>query len=373
MKQARLAFLLCLLPLLCGCGALPRAVSRLETLRVVETLGVDGTEAGLRLSLATAARENEEPVCLCAEGPTLSAALARVESLSTEETLFRGHIRQLVVGADAALEPLLSYVGRSADLRLDTPLYLLDGASAETLLTSAGDKRRGVTEILNTVRAELDYRSRSRDYHVGRILQDLERQGSALLCVLSLADAAEQRDEAGSASPRTAAFAGFAVIRDGEIIDRLTAEELLPLGLLRNALGVQELSLQDANGDSAALEIRQGSSRVRPVWRDDGSLQGLDITVKLSAALLEAAGSPLSDRYIDDLTARLETAVSERLRALLLRSKALGADFLGLGPRVEAAAPLGFHRLETDFPSLLPMLEISLTVQGQIQHEYDLL
>jgi hypothetical protein len=341
---------------------------------------VDGAGAGLRLTLATAAgdRGDDDAVCLSAEGPNLSAALARAESRSTEETLFCGHIRQMLVGEEAPLESLLTAVCRSADLRLDTPLYLLRGTRVETLMSKTGSGSRGITEVLDAVRGELDYRSRSRDFTVGRILQDLRRQGCALLCVLESAEGSERPESAVSQRGeeaqrvRTAALAGFAVVRDGEVLSWLGTEELLGIGLLRNSFGVQELSLTDRNGETVVLELRQGSSRVRPVWGEDGSLQGLDITVRLTASLLEADRTPLTEPYIDNLTSRLESAVAEQIRALLMRSKGLQADFLGLGPRVEEAAPLAFRRLEAPFETLLPKLEVSLAVQSRIQHEYDL-
>ena len=111
---------------------------------------------------------------------------------------------------------------------------------------------------------------------------------------------------------------------------------------------------------------------MRPVWREDGSLQGVDLSIRLKASLLETGAQPLSAPYIDDLTARLESAVAEQIRALLARAKSLQADFLGLGARLEEASPLAFRRLEEPFPALLPKLEVSLSVQSRIEHEYDL-
>ncbi len=366
MKRAILCFICLCLPLLSGCGGRARQ-TRLEQFRVIQTLGVDENRSGLRLSLATAAGEGEsgEALCLSADGPTLSAALERAESRSTEETLFCGHVRQLVVGEDVRLEPLLETVGRSAELRLDMPLYLLRGASAETLLSRSGSGERGVTEILDSVRADLDYGGSSREFTAGRVLRDLRRSGCALLCAIRYTDAAEE-------SAKTAVHSGFALVQDGKVRAWLKAEDYLGIGLLRNSLGVQTLTLTDMNGANAALEIAEGSSRVRPVWREDGSLAGLDITARVSASLLEAEGSPLSNAYIDDLTARLEGAISERLRSLLTRAKELEADYLGLAAYVEEASPLAYRRLEEPFAALLPRLEISLTVQSHIQHEYDM-
>lgn len=376
-RRLSLGLLLLCLPLLGGCSG-RTSYPRLEQFRVIQTLGVDESRAGLRLSLAAgkADRGGEDALCLSADGPTLSAALKRAESRSTEETLFCGHVRQLVIGEDVRLEPLLETVARSADLRLDMPLYLLRGTTAERLLSEAGSGSRGVTEILDAVQTELDYGGRSRDYTVGRVLRDLHRHGCALLCAIRFTEAAEQPGSVGQGeaadAPRTASLSGFALVRDGRVRAWLKPEALLGIGLLRGGLGVQTLSLTDMNGAQAALEISRGSSRIRPVWREDGTLQGLDITARVRASLLEAEGSPLSNAYIDDLTARLEGAVSEQLRALLTQAKALQADYLGLGEAVEAASPLSWRRLEEPFSALLPKLEISLTVQSAIEHEYDM-
>lgn len=375
--------LLCLfalsLPLLSGCGAFGTDYARLEQLRVAQTLGVDDADSGLRLSLATAAgdRSGSDAVCLSADGPTFSAALERAQTRSTEETLFCGHIRQLVVGEHVALAPLLRTVGRSADLRLDTPLWLLRDSSAEMLLSGAGSGTRGITEILSAAQTQLDRSGGRGAFTAGRVLQDLQQHGSALACVLTYTEASERAESAadarGSGSPaRTAALAGFAVIQDDAVRTYLKAEELLGISLLRNRMGVQSLTLRDRNGLNAALEIRQGSTRIRPVWSETGALQGLDISATVKAVLLEGGGEDIKDAYIDDLTARLESAVAEQLRGLLRRCKLYRADFLGLGDRVEAASPLAFRHLEQPFAELLPELEISLSVQGAIQHEYDM-
>jgi len=369
MKRGLLVIFLLLLPLLGGCAAFGMSYARLEQLRVVQTLGLDEKENGVRLTLATAADEDGGGRCLSADGTTLSAALRRAQSRSTEETLFCGHVRQLVVGERSDLAPFLRYVGRSADLRLDTPLWLLRDCSAETLLTGVGSDSRGVTEILAALESELKQRGDSRSFTAGHILQSLEQRGCALVCLLDYTRAAER----GSDSPtQTAVLSGFAIVQDGQVRSHLKAEELLGVNLLRNRLGVEQLSLRDMNGSPAVLEIRQGSSRLTPRWAEDGALRGLELTVKVEAALLEGNSRAIDEDYLDDLAAKLEATISGQLRSLLRRAKLLRADYLELGPRVEAAAPLAFQRLEAPFSELLPGLEISLTVQGSIQHEYDM-
>ena len=378
MKRWLSVFLLVPL-LLSGCG-MQKVYTHMERLRVIQTMGIDAREQGLRLSLAAAAgdRSGSDAVCLSADGPDLSSALDRASSLSTEESLFCGHIRQLVIGDGVALEPLLRQIARSSDLRLDMPLYLMRDISAEETMNSTGSGNRSIGEILDAVQAELDRRSDSQAFSARQILRDWQRQGSALLCVLRCTDAAENENSAtDERSPdlekaRTAALSGFAVVREGAVCAYLDKDDLLGISLLRNDFGTHEISLEDMNGQTAALEISEGSSRLKPVWTEDGQLQGLDIRVKVGASLLETSQGAISDAYANDLTAKLEAAVSEELRSLLTRSKSLRADFLGLGPLVEEASPMAFRRLEKPFPTLLPKLEISLSVQGSLYHSNDM-
>ena len=369
-----------LLPLLLsGCG-LRKVYPHMERLRVIQTMGIDAREPGLRLTLAAAAgdRSGSDAVCLSADGTELSSALERAGSLSTEESLFCGHIRQLLIGEGLAIDPLLRQIARSSDLRLDMPLYLLQNGSAEELMNSSGSGTRSIGEILDALQAELDRHCDSQLFTARQILRDEQRQGSALLCALSASDAAENENSAvderavETEKARTAVLSGFAVLRDGEICAWLDREELLGISLLRGCFRSREIRLEDMNGHGAILEISEGRSRLKPVWNEDGGLSGLDIRVTVGASLLESEQKEISDPYVNDLTAKLEAAVSEELRGLLTRSKSLRADFLGLGPQVEEASPLAFQQLETAFPALLPKLEISLSVQGALRHSNDL-
>lgn len=89
------------------------------------------------------------------------------------------------------------------------------------------------------------------------------------------------------------------------------------------------------------LEISQGGSQIRPLWAEDGSLHGLDVSAEVSASVadMEKSGNLDSPEYSDYITSRLEAAVSSRISAVLRLSQKLSADFLGLAGRIETQAP----------------------------------
>ena len=74
----------------------------------------------------------------------------------------------------------------------------------------------------------------------------------------------------------------------------------------------------------------------------------------------------------DYLTGQLEAAVSDRIGAVLWLARTLEADFLGLGAKVEQASPLEYRRIGQALGPLLPSLELSIAVQGELRHSHDL-
>ena len=370
MKKRTVAALL-LIPLLTGC-ALPAAERReVEQLRVIQTLGADYAPEGLRLSLAAAAPPGvgEPEPCLSGSGRNFSAALEQIRARSVEEELFTGHVRALLLGEEAAvrgLDDLLGTVCRSADLRLDMPLYLVRDGTAEELMNGVGSGGRGVTEVLQAAELRIERQRGARGGTAAELLRSLSRSGGGLLPAL-------RYEQASESEGRTAAPAGLGVIKDGKLLAWIEEGDCLGADLLRGSCGSRELSVRDLQGLPASLELQRGETRLVPVWNEDGSLRGVDVLARVRAAVLETAAD--SDEggalYDDYLTAQLEAAISETLSRVLSLERQLALDFLDLGSRLELAAPTPWRALGQPFGALLPALEISITVRGELSHRYD--
>lgn len=371
MKRTVLFSLLFFLLLqLSGCGLLPER-RELEQLLIVQTVGVDYAPGGVKLSLAAAAGQEqpEPPPALTGSGPTFSAALERIRDSSVEEELFTGHVRSLLVGEEAAergLEDLLGTVCRSADLRLDMPLYLVRGGTAERLMQGAGSESRGVTEILRAADTRRERQQGIRGGCAGTILRSLIRRGGALAPALRYEKAAED-------GGMTAVPAGYGVLADGKLCAWIEADEALGADLLLGGTAGRTLDVLDLEGMPATLMLQQGSCRLQPVWDEDGALRGLDVTAQVRAAVLETAADSAvgTEAYDDHMTAQLESAVSDRIGRILRLERQLSLDFLGLEEPLRLASPEHWQQLTEPLGDLLPGLEISITVRGELTHSYD--
>ena len=360
----KLPWLLLLLLALSAAASFRQDKREVEQLRLAQTLGLDAAPDGLLLTLAAPATEDKPPLCLSAPGSSLSLALEQLRGRAGEAELFCGHLQQLLLGRDYAergLENLLSAVCRSTDLRLDMPVYLLPDGSAREIMEKLQTEEHGVCDLLNG----LDRADTGPLSSAGRILRDLDRQGSCLVRALRLTE--------GDGAP-TLEEAGYGVLVRGKLVSQLDAELDPAVALLTGELSPCPLLLRDNQGRTVTLELQQGRTEIFPLWGASGSLEGLELRVQVRAAVLEIQDftQAADPRTLNALTARLESELSGRLSQVLRLSADLQADFLGLGSRLELQAPLDCHGLGEDLGALLPSLLLRVTVQGSLRHSNDL-
>ena len=414
-----LLIIICSLPALNGCGSIYSNYREIQQLMVVQTMGIDREKGGVQVSMAAAAEASGGgPRRMSAQGSTITAAIDRAYKLSYEEEIFFSHVNHLLVGEAAAeegLDAFLDYVSQSPTMRIDIPLYIVRGSTANQAVMEVGDSSKGISEVMQTVHESFASPSNSRVFTVADTINSLLRYGSALVCAVECVPSSEsispeksesaqqsdgqntqegegqnaqqgeeqnaQEEEGQNAQDKTqgenplmAVPAGYAVIRDGKLCKFIEPEEAVAVGLLTGSLPITAITVTDRNGRNASLELNQGSADIVPVWGGTGQLKGLNIQAQVSASVLETdnwqQGS--SNEYINHLTAQLESAVSQRLSSLLRTSMKLKADFLGLAGQVERKSPENYRLLSQHFSELLPGLELQITVSGQLSHTNDM-
>ena len=402
-----LLIIICMLLSLSGCSGIYSNFRELERLLVIQTMGIDFAEEGVGISLASGANsDGSSPVRLFSTGVSVTSAVAHILSYSQEQELFLSHTSHVVLGEEAAkngINGYLSYICRSPNLRTDIPLYIVKGGTAQEAVMQVGDGSKGISEVLEAVRANVDERGDSKAFSASDLLRDLERNGSGLVCAIECSpsiqeggtkqeggsgsssgtDSAESPDSTGGSGSGeekqekqalTAAAVGYGVIRGDRLCAYIDKEQAIGVGLLLNIVGISNIVVKDRYTTPVTLELDQGSSEIKPVWAEDGSLEMLDIQIKAAANIAEIGGGGHFSEpdYEDYLTAQLETAVSERVSSVIQLSKTLQADFLGLGNIVEMDDAEKYRALGGDFASLLPGLTVRISVSGQIKHTNDI-
>lgn len=387
---------------LSGCSGIYSNFREVEELLVIQSMGLDDSPEGVSLSLASGAMsDGSSPVRLHAAGVSVTSAIEHILNYSHEEELFLSHIGHVVLGEEAAkkgINQYLFYICRSPVIRIDVPLYVVKGGTAQEAILQVGDGSTGISEILEAVRANVDERGDSKAFSASDLVRDLQRHGSGLICAIECTpslqeggdtqesggedstgvDSSESPDSTGGESKPpeeteqaiTVAAVGYGVIRGDQLCAYIDREQAIGVGILINDMGISDIVVKDRYATPITLELDQGGSSIKPVWSEDGGLELLDIQVKVAANIAEIGGGGHFGEadYEDFLTAQLESEVSDRISSVIQLSKTLEADFLGLGSIVEMDSPEKYRALGRDFPSLLSELPVRISVSGQIKH-----
>lgn len=381
---------------LTGCTSVYSNFKEIEQLLVIQDMGLDKQGGSVLLSLCSASDEStgDVPKRLYGTGDSITTALEHIYNYSFEDILFCSHISHVLIGekaAESGIDDYLSYICRSPIMRLDIPLFVVKGSTAQDAVLKVGDGNRGIVEIMDSVEMSVGRLGDSSLYTAAETVRNLDRCGSSLICAVELAEPLESdsgapagdspsssEDGASAAQDEgsdklTAVVYGYAVIRDGKLCKFLDREQAIAVGFLTNKVGLTNVTVRDRHGSLVVLEIDSGGSEVKPVWSDAGELTGLNINVDVRASIVEVSGSSdtRSAEYTDHTTAQLEALISDYVSRVMLTSRELRSDFLCLAQAVEHDDPSAFRMLPQSFPDLLPSLELQISVSGQLTHTSD--
>lgn len=335
--------------LLTGC----QPVRPIRELRIVETMGCDLAPEGAALSIYAP----EPELQLRQEAASLREAMDRMRDRAASPALFFAHTRYLLAGhslAAADLAPLLDLVGRSADMRLAVPLFLLQNGEAADAVT-AGDKDRSVTQMLAALQEDMARQGTGHAFTCGEVLQSLADSGAALAAACTLEEDALQPY-------------GYGVLKGGRCVGWIPAPEERAVDLLMQLGGHGDVRLSHAT-----VTLEQTKLRLIPQW-DGAALSGLTLSLELRAALTETDGQPGAADA--SMRAALETELAETVaawaQAVLQKTQALRADALGIGMRLHEQHPARWAGIAAGWEARYPELPIRVTVSAALDRTQDL-
>lgn len=366
-------FIICiaLLPSLGGCNSIYSNYREIENLLVVSSVGFDRSGSdGTRFSLASSAEDNGPPIRMAAGGSSITNAMERIRNYSSQEDIFYPHVEHILLGEAAArmsIEDYLAFFCRSPELRIDIPLYIVKGGTAEHAILDTGNDTRGISEILQTEQARLAVSGDSRTFSTTDIFIALERSGAALACAVKYEPSAESSD--AEEDMLTVIADGYAIIRDGRLCGYIGQELSPAVGMLSGDMGIFDLTVSDSGGEAVTLELNHCRCKTEPHWAN-GTLLGFDVNIEISASINESEHPlDLSDPQESEwLCMALNKRVTELVRGVLDVSQNLNADFLGLNYIAELDSPEKYAHLSEPFSVLLPVLEINIDVSSRISH-----
>ena len=380
----------CALALLSGCsgGSLYSNYRELEQLMVIQTMGFDTAPSGFLLSVSSGSGSggggsssdssgggggseqsgSSKVARLSAEAESLVLAQNTIQDYSASEQLFFAHTSYIALGSEAAYKsvtPFLDYIERSTTLRLDTPLFVVSGGKAADLVLGAGGQDYDATSVLKSLERNLDLRGDCVVYSTSEIVASIDTNGCALICAIKCANADESVKDA-MPEELTALPDGYAVIKNGRMIGHIPFDVARGVNIIQNKVGPSSVVVY-SDGKKATVQLDKCSCDIKPKFKGR-KLEGLDIKIKLSAALAEA------DSEAD--TKKLGKALSKEAKrwvtSVMESSRTLSCDFMQLGSTLERAEPKKLKGAGADFSEQLGDIYYNVSVDATVDRSFDL-
>jgi len=319
--------------LLSGCGSGGSIYSNyreVEHLQIVQALGIDSAEDGLRLSVSCSKPSPDSSGGIISrEGGSMVGALRSLQNYAGEQELYYAHARYLLLGEGYSKEKAseaLDFVARDTQLRLGVSLFAVKGEAAE-LITGPGDESYEVSRSLSSIERDSRESGLSHVFTCRETTRALSEHGAALICAIS--PAKTEGSVFLSESGLTAVPVGYGILRGDCLVGWIDADISQAASFIMGNLGAAGPTLPDGEGGKLSFEYSGGQVKVSSLGGGKLRLEG-----QLTASLAE----PDTDmRHItdSDLLTRLEEDIAEdmknKMEAVLTLSRELDADFLGLG------------------------------------------
>jgi hypothetical protein len=284
------------------------------------------------------------------EGDSISAALLDSRDQGTQ-TVSYAHVENFIIGEESAkdrLDQLLSFTFQSGEQSIESKLWVLRGASMESLFEGEMDLAKRLTTLKTSGEDGTSLPLRS----LRQVAAKLSDDGSALIPALRWVD-------------EELVFDSYAVYGGGELLGYLEGEEARSLALLSDESmhWTEQIPLSD--GREATVQLHSSGSTVRPRF-EDGAITGLSISCDVEGKLMEvwSVGTDLE----------LHKVVEEKVKGQLVQAvgtlKQLGVDGADLRRQAGLRAPWRWDLIKDQWQERYKTLPVEVSVKAELTEHF---
>lgn len=354
----------------CSGGSIYSNYRDIAELLVIQTLGFDLSDAGVRLSVSAegssgAGKDNEDktPVRVSIDAHSMTEAQDALQNYSGGLQLFFGHTAYFVLGESVLTTDTAQFfdcIERDAAFRLCIPVFAASSGSAGELVMGAGGDKHDATKLMHAVTENLRLRGDAHIFTAAEIVSALDSNGSALICAVKSVPASDAAPDAGGGE-MTIVPDGYTIIYKNKAVGHIPPELARGVSLILNKAGSMPVAVGDAT-----LQIDRSSCKIKPVFGD--GLEGVSFDIEIGAALAEARG----DFDPDELRRGLEVMAQGWVEDVLALQKSSGCDFLHLGSILEMQHPYRLRGAAGNFSLIAPGLDFTVRVTADLDRSFHL-
>ena len=346
----------------------------IEDLEIIRTLGADYNSQGIHVTACTGLTGTDSaPRIYGQSAPSIGIALDKLQKLPLGKSALFSHTENLLIGQDQAqtgIAPILDYLERNSDTRMDITPFVVKGGDARELISGATGGSTSCTDMLASLRESAPYLGAGWPYSCRDVAASLAGRDCALIMAVEGVEEEKLFEDRGDMNILPV---GFALLSSPGTLETFLDREqtlgtLMATGRLRSF--ETELSWEDS---PLTLLLTGSQCSVEPSF-EGGRLSEINVEITARGSIVNAGqGASLwRESFILSAQRALEKQIYGWVSSALELSAETGLDFMDLLGRAERAEPVPYRRAAAASSPSIDNVEIGLSVTGLIERTYDI-
>lgn len=375
---------------LIGKDTLPTRID-IENLEVVEIIGLDATEKGVKISAilkdesgeqsnSKGASENYKMVSV--ESTTYSQTVDVLRSI-TDKYISLSHVKYYIVGEETAknsLRDVIDYLSRTDDLESNAKLLVAEDYTAQEFLKKVIEGKENIVNNIEDKDSDLIAKNYTVDVTVLDIVDMfLQDKINGVIPYISIVNEKVGENFAEKYySPDEKSdvfgFVAIGILKDMKIVDKLSLEEIARYNLaLGKADSVVELVNPQEN-DKIVLNCNKEKYSIS-FDTDKDNIKSVNIYLKYIANIEEAHSD--NELFTAEYFKKIQESCSEQMEKGIKdafdRCFKSEIDYMGLSRQFELRHPYIYRKIKDNFFQNVVNSKVNVKVEINLNNTYDVM
>lgn len=355
----------------------------IDDLEVVDVIGIDTIESGVRISVFRSAPSKDEEDekdtskntsrVVEVEAKNFTDALKLLKTV-TDKYISAWNTKYYLIGEETAksdLKDVEDFLSRNYETSLTAKLYITSGMTAAEFLEQMALNDIDVQENLSNMEEDFLLKNETREVDIVDVIDMYLDEGMHGIIPKILVLESE-----GEAEPtkKKLDFDGAVVLKNDKAVCKLSGNEMKSYNLSTNNIEYYSFDLKDKEGNSIIL----GGSDIKVSYKfhfnENKDLSAINMKIKLTCNIEEKHSeyNIYNSEEFDNLKKQISTEITEGILAIIQISKDVDTDIIDLEKRLKYNNPYRYQKIENAW-EVLKTLPINIDVECNIDTTYNIL
>lgn len=292
------------------------------------------------------------------------------------------HVKNIIMGENMAKNDMmrgLEYISKNSEIRTSSNIYIAKESEASELFAAVIDNEDSLADRVNTIAMNSKTDNDKREVTVLEWLNIfLSDDRTGVIPAIKIVDNGDRSfanyviDEITEPKAKRIEWAGYGIIKDGNLVGYLTENESEGYEYINGLIGEDAITLK--KGDKTC-GINLVNCRTNIKFDFDGDrLNKVIIKVSSNNFVKETFdGENIFSYSIDEIESLENEYISAEIRSAVTRAQNDKIDFLGIGKILSVKHPYKWRVLKDKWKEIFPTIPIEIEVKSQIDRAYNIL